>query len=84
MAFGYEGENWRTDSDVPSLSAAEECRLGDLKLAFVMDKDVANEHAPRRRSDMREQIGAQTRKDPGASVVTDGGGPVLSARVTEK
>ena len=33
---------------------------------------------------MKGEIGTQTRKDSGASFITDGGGPVLSARVAEE
>ena len=33
------------DSDVPGQSVSKKCRLGDLHLAVVMDKDVAQEHA---------------------------------------
>ena len=33
---------------------------------------------------MQEKIGAQSRKDPGASSVLDGGRPVLSEKVAEK
>ena len=70
-----------TDSDVPSQSADKECRLGDLHLASVMDKAVAGEHVQRWPSDMKDKIVRRTRKDSWASFVTNGGGPVLSARV---
>ena len=71
------------DSDIPNQSVEKICRLGDCHLAFVTDKDVAKEHARRRRSDMTEKIDTQTRQDRGASFVMDRGGPVLSGQVAE-
>ena len=60
------------------------CRLGDLHVAFVMDKDVATGHAQWWRSHMKEKVDTQTRKDPGASFVMHGGEPVLTAWVAER
>ena len=48
-------------SDVPSQSVDKKCRLGDHRLAFLMDKELVKEHAQRWRSDMKDKIGAQTR-----------------------
>ena len=61
------------DSDIPTQSADRQSRLGDLHLAFAMDKGVAKEHAQWRRSDMKDKIVTQTRKDPGISSVMGGG-----------
>ena len=72
------------DSAIPTQSVETEGRLGDLHLAFVMDKGVAKEHARRRRSDMKEKIDMRTRKDPGVSFSMDFGGPVLSAWAAEE
>ena len=75
---------WVMDSDIPTQSVDTKCRVGDLHLAFFADKEVVKEHAQRWRSDMREKIDAQTRKDPGVSFVMGGGVPVLSAWVAEE
>ena len=72
------------DSHVPGQSADTKCRLGDLHPAFAMEKEEMTGHAQWRRSDMRDKIDAQTRKDPGALFAMDGGWPVLSARVAEE
>ena len=71
------------DSDVPSNLAEKKCRLGNLHLACVMEKNVAKENAQWWPSDMGGKIDTQTRKDPGSSSVIDGW-PVLSARVTDE
>ena len=42
-------------------------------MAVVSDKDAVKEQAQWRRSDLKERIDAQTREDPGASYVMDGG-----------
>ena len=42
------------------------------------------QHAQWWRSDMKDKICTQTRKDSGASFLTDGWGPALSARVAEE
>ena len=54
-------------------------RLGDLHPAFVKDKDADKGHAQWWRSDMKDKIDTETRKDSGASPAMVGGGPVLSA-----
>ena len=69
------------DLDVSSQSVVKKCRMGDLLLSSVADKDVVKGHAQWWRSDMKEKVDAQTRKDPGTSFARDGGGPVLSAWV---
>ena len=66
---------------VPSQSADKNCQLGDVHLACVTDLDVAKKHAQWWLSDMKGKMDTQTRKDPGASFVMDGGGPVFAARV---
>ena len=71
-------------SDIPAQSADKKCPVGDLHFAFVADKEVAKEHARRRRSDMRGKIDSQTRKGPGASYIVDGEGPILSPWVAEE
>ena len=55
------------DSDIPTQSIGKKSQLGDLHLAFVLEKEVAEEHAHWRQPEMKEKIGAQTRMDPGAS-----------------
>ena len=65
-------------SDILAQSADKRCRSGDLHLASVAGKEVVKWH-----SDMKEKIETHTRKDPGASCISDGGGPVLSAWVAE-
>ena len=56
----------------------------DLHLAFLTEKEVVKKHAQWRYFEMEKEIGAQSRKDPGAPSVIDGGGHVLSAWVTEE
>ena len=63
-----------TDSDIPSQSAEKTSRRGDLHSAFVSVKDVVKGHAQWWRSDAREKIDTQTRKDPGASFIAGGMG----------
>ena len=58
--------------------------MGDLRLAFATDEDVVKGHAQWWRSDTKEKIDTQNRKDLGASFAMGGGGPVLSAWVAEK
>ena len=53
-------------------------------MAFVTDKEVVKEHAQWRQPEMKAKIDTQTRMDPGAPFLVDGGGPVLSAWVAEK
>ena len=62
------------DSDFPSQSADRKCRAANLHLAGVADKEVMKEHAHWEHAQLRH-----TRKDPGASFVMYGGGPVPSA-----
>ena len=63
--------------DFPTQSIGKNSRLGDLHLAFVMDKEVAKEHAQWWKPEMQGEIGTQARMDPGASLMVDGGGPAL-------
>ena len=72
------------DSDISAQSVDKKCRAGDLHVVFVANKKVVKKHAQWRRSDMGEKMEMQTRKDPGASFVMGGGGPVLSAWVAEE
>ena len=51
------------DSDVPGQSADKGCRLGDIHVASVMDKEVVEEHVQRRPSDVKDKIVTRTRKD---------------------
>ena len=67
------------DSDIPTQAIDKKSRLGDAHLAFVMDKQVAKEHAQWLQPEMTEKIDTQTRKNPGATFVAGGGGPALSA-----
>ena len=69
------------DSDIPNQSAEKKSRLGDLHLAFVTDKHVVKGHAKWWRSDMKDKVDTQARKDLGAPFGMDGGVPVLSASV---
>ena len=71
-------------SDVHIQSAGEKYKLGDLHLAFVMDKVVAKERAHWWRPDMKDKRNTDTRKDPGASFVMNEGGPALFAWVAEE
>ena len=72
------------DSDTPTQSTDKESRLGDLRLASVMDKEVVKGRALRWQPGMKEGIDTQIRRGAGASVFVDGGGPVLSAWVAEE
>ena len=63
------------DSAIPTQSTDKKSRLGDHPLAFVMDKEVVKGHAQWRRPEMKAKSGTQTRMDPGASAIVDGGGP---------
>ena len=74
----------RMDTGAPSEAVGKKCRCGDLRLALVMDMRVVRGHARRWRSDTKDKIDMQTRKDPGASFLMDSGGPVLSAWVAEE
>ena len=71
------------DSDVRTQPIRRGCRAGDLRLAFVADKEIVKVHAQWWHSGMKGGIDAQARKDPGAQSVADGGGSVLFARVAE-
>ena len=59
-------------------------RLRDLHLASVMDKEVLKEHAQWWQPAMREKIDTETRMDPGAPLMVDGGGPWQCAWVAEE
>ena len=72
------------DSDTPTQSADKKGRVGDLRLAFVTDKEVVKGHACWRRWHMKEKIRAQTRMGAGASFALGGGGPVLSGWAAEE
>ena len=72
------------DSDIPTQQIDKMSRLGELQLALVMDKEVVKEHAQWSQPEMKEKIGTQTRMDPDASFMVDGGGPVLSGRIAEE
>ena len=72
------------DSDIPPQSVRRKSRLGDLHLAFVMDKGAVEGHAQWWNPKMREKIDTQRRMDPGASIMAGGGGPKLSAWVAEE
>ena len=72
------------DSDISIQSADKTGTLGDLHLALVVSKEVAKERAQWRRSDVKDKIDAQTRMDPGASLVLGSGGPALYAWVAEE
>ena len=71
------------DSDIPTQSVDNKSLLGNLHLAFVMDKAVVEEHAQWWQRGMRAKIDAQTRMDPGASFLVDGEKPALSAWIAE-
>ena len=66
-------------SGIPTQSIDKESRLGDLHLAFVMDKEVVKEHAQWWQPEMKAKIDTQPRMDLGKSLKVDGRGPVLSA-----
>ena len=70
------------DSAIPTLSVAEKCVVGDLHLAFFVDKEVVKGHAQWWRSEMKEKIDTQTRKGSGAPFLLGDGGPVLSLGVS--
>ena len=72
------------DSTIPTQSLVRKCRVGDLHLARVADKGVAQEHAQSQHFDMEEKIGTQSAEDPGALSVLGGGGPALPARFAEE
>ena len=49
-----------------------------------MGKGVVKDRAQWRQPEMKEKIDTLARMDPGAPLMVDGGGPVLSPRVAEK
>ena len=53
-------------------------------MASVAGKEVVKEHAQWRHSDMKDKIYSLIRKDHGASFISGGGDPVLSAGVAEE
>ena len=59
-------------------------RSAVLGIALAGYSEVVKEHAQWRHSDMKEKIDTQTREGPGASLVMDGGGPVLAASFAEE
>ena len=72
------------NSDTPTQSVEKKSRLGELHLALVMDKEVAEDHAQEWRPETKEKIDTQARMDPAAPSMEDGGGPVLSSRLAEE
>ena len=68
-----------TDSDIPTESLGKKCRIGELHVAFVADKEGVKEHVQWWRFEMKEKIDVQSQKGPGAPLALDGIGPVLSA-----
>ena len=48
------------------------------------DNEAAEGHAQWWHSDMKEKIGTQARKEPGAPFIMESGGPVLPALAPEK
>ena len=54
--------------------------MGDLRPAFVTDKEVVRERAKWWQSEMTGKIDTHTRMDPGAPFLVGSGGPALSAR----
>ena len=72
------------DSETPTQSMGPQCRAGDLHLASVEDKEVAEGCAQWWHLEMKENIGAQSREGPGASFVLDSGAPAVPAWVAEE
>ena len=68
-------------SGIPSQSLGEKRLAGDPHLAFVADKGVAKEHPQWWHSEIKGKVNAQSRQDPAAPLVLDGGGFVLSKSV---
>ena len=69
------------NSDISPQSLGTECRVGDLHLPLVADKEVVKEHAQWWRFERKEKLDTDSGNDPGVSCVLGGGGPALSARV---
>ena len=72
------------DSDIPSQSSGEKCRVGGLYWACAAEKDVVQENTQGWHFDAKEKVDTQSRKDPSVPLVIDGGGSVLSARVAKE
>ena len=66
-------------SDTPTQSIEKRSWLVGRRLAFVMDKKVVTGHAQWWQPGMEDKIDSQTRMDPGAPSMMDGGGAVLRA-----
>ena len=68
---------------MPTQSLGKQCRVRDLRPACAAEKEVVKAHALWWHFEMKK-IEMQSRKDPSASSVIDGGRSVLSAWVAEE
>ena len=67
--------------DIPTQSSGGRRRALDLHLALVAEKKVVNGHAQWWHFEMKEKFDAQSKKNPSAPFINDGGG---SASVAEE
>ena len=65
--------------DIPSQSLGRTCRVGDLHLVFVADKEAVTEHAKWWHFETMEKVDSQSGKVPSAPFVIVRGGSALSA-----
>ena len=72
------------DSDIPSHPSGKKCRLGDLHMASVAEKEVVAKRAQWWHSKMKGGKDTRPRKDPRAPPVMDREGAALSAWAVEE